>query len=504
MMIRWARDGGFTLMETLVAMSILLMALAAFVPLYFAATKHVLDNQAKQTAMSLANQEMERIRNLPYEQVGVEGGNPSGNLVADRDESHSSGSVFHIAIRVWWVDDSFDGTAAEGNDPAPNDYKRAQVTVTKSGGSDKVLAQVSSIISRQSEEPPASGSNILVRVYLADGVTPVEDAKIEITEGPSSGLTAWTDQLGQVLFAELNPSVTQGDYSLKAFKTGYAVRPDLEVQTTTLILGQTRTLEFIMDTAGRLIVHLKDPSGNIIQKASMLTLSNADVGDIKYKASDGNFDLPSLFPGNYEINADAASYNATTTPTPVTVEPGQTEEISITLQPTPSGHLHLEVFDKTTGARLGPANVSITRLSTAEVVNTETNSNGILEIDLEVDEYEIEVSKDGYLPYETTAFISQSGNTNIRAELGRAPQFGSILVRAEDRSGNPRDGVLVRAVGASYDVVGQTGDYQAGATLFDNLSPGTYTLHRWGGWGWRFPRTVNVSAGNRSTIVYSY
>lgn len=497
-------EHGFTLMETLVAMSVLLVALAAFVPLYYTAVTYTLNNQARSTAMSLATREMEHIRNLPYEQVGLVGGNPSGVLVADRDERHSNGQLFHIAIRVWWVDDSFDGTAGEGSDSMPNDYKRAQVTVTKTGGGGRILARLSSDISRQSEEPPSSGGNIIVRVYLTDGTTPVEDAKVEIIEGPSSGLVAWTDRLGQVLFAELNPSQTQGDYSIKVTKTGYAVRPDLEIQTTTVILGQTRTLEFIMDIAGDLVVHLRDPSGNLVNKHSTLVLSSADMGDVKYNSSDGNFHISSLFPGNYEIEADAASYNPTSTPISLVITSRESKEINITLQPTPSGHLHLEVTDKLRDAPLGPASVSITRVSTGEVLNAETNSNGILETDLEVDGYEIEVSKDAYLPFTTTVFISQSGNTNISVELEPAPQFGSILVRAEDRSGNPRDNVWLRVVGAGYDTIQQTGSYRSGEALINNLRPGTYTVYRWGGAGWRFPRTVNVTAGNQATIVYSY
>ncbi len=496
-------ENGFTFIETLAAMGFILIAFASLIPLYMAVSNYTLKNRAKSQASNIASREMERIRNLSYDKVGVVNGNPNGTLQADKEETEANGLIYHIETRVWWVDDSFDGTAAQGTDSMPNDYKKAQVSVMKSGTTE-VLAQISSNVARESEESPSNGGNILTQVLKPDGVTPIEGVSIQITTGPSSPQVGWTDNLGNCIFAELQPSQIDGDYSLTATKSGYVVRPDQEILTTTVVFGQTRNLTFIMDAPGHLIINLRDPGGNIIDKQSKVTLTNPDSGSNNYNSSNGIFDFINLFPGSYDIMADAAAYNPTTSPVTATVTAGQTTTIDITLQPTPSGHLHLEVFDYSTNGRLGVCDVKLTNQTTGDIIDVQTNSSGILEIDLEVAYYTMDITASGYTPYTDTINITASGNTNYNAYLQGYATVGSILVRTETRSHNPRNGVWVRVTGTGYDVSKQTGSYAAGEALFDSLPPGDYRVYRWGGSGWRFPRNVTVTAGNQSSVIYSY
>ncbi|MFA5867803.1 MAG: hypothetical protein WC891_07595 [Actinomycetota bacterium] len=500
---RLKRQAGYTLMETLLALSLIVLAFVAVLPLYFVLTNYVVNNRLRAVADNVASREMERIRKTSYNQVGIVGGNPNGIFLADRDEAQSSGGVFHIAVRISWVDDPMDGTAAAGTDALPNDFKLARVTVTKAGVA-KPLAELSANISAESEESAITGGNIIAKAFLSDGVTSVSDARIDITTGPASPLAGWTNGEGSALFAQLAASVSPGDYSLKISKVGYVVRVDQEIQTTTVVFGQTRTVTFLIDQPGHLIVRLLDPGGTVINKYSKITLSNADFGDIKYTAATGLFDLASLFPGNYEISADAAAYSPTITPVSVIVAPNGSQTVNITLQPTPSGHLHLETFDAVTSGRLGIVDVALTDRTDGTVINAQTNTSGILEIDLEVAQYDIVITAAGYQPYSNLITITQSGNTNLNAYLQGYPTSGSVLVTAQTRSGAPRDNVQVRLIGGTVDVTGITGSYAPGQVLFIDVPPGNYTVYRWGGNGWRYPRNVTVAAGVQSSVVYSF
>jgi type II secretory pathway pseudopilin PulG len=494
-------EAGFTLVETLMAVSLIVIVLTSIMPLYIGLTRYVTSNRQKAEASALAAQEMERIRGAVYADVGVAGSNPSGIFTPDRDETGPNGGRFHIAVRIWWVDDPMDGTAATGADQLPNDYKQARVTVTKPGNTE-TLAQLTSNIARESEEPPSIGGNVIVKTFLADGVTAVPDVRVNITTGPSSPLTNWTNDEGVSLFAELTPSVTSGDYSISVEKTGFVVRIDQEIQTTTVALGQTRTVTFIIDQPGQLTVRLLDSSGAQIQTQSALTISNAEIGDIRYDGPSGYFNITTLLPGDYELTAYAAGFSATPTPISSTVVRGQTTYVDINLQPMPIGHLSLHVYDALTRQKLGITEVKLTNDSTGEVINTQTSASGDLGINLEVAVYSIAVTASGYIPHYADVTITEDNTTTLDAYLEGYPTTGLVMVRAETRSHTPRSGVEVRVVGPGYDEQGITGS--SGEVVFSNLIPGDYTVYRWGGRGWRYPRSVSVTAGNQETVVYSF
>jgi hypothetical protein len=330
----------------------------------------------------------------------------------------------------------------------------------------------------------------------------MQDVRIDVATGPSSPIWDETDENGQVLFSMLDPSEEEGDYTVSATKTGWICRPDTANQTTTVIVNETRTLQFIMGQPGGLIVHLLDPLGNLVGKNSRITLSSPESGSQEYSSHDGNFAITDLFPGSYDLTAWAASYESTPEPIPIEIQPNQTTELNVTLYPRPSGHIHLNVFDHS-GVSIGPASVSITNNDTSENVETQTNDNGVLEIQLEEGTYSVAVSMEGYQTQSHTIAVEASGNTFLDVYLDQANSYGSILVRCEKFNGNPHNNILIRVVGNGYDGQQKTGSYSAGEALFDNLAPGSYTVYRWK-WGWNYPEAVTVVAGQQRKVTYRW
>lgn len=500
--VRAKSERGFTLMETLISIALIVVAFSSVLPLYYSLTNYVTSNRLKAEANNIATREMERIRTAKYVNAGLVGGSPNGIFVADRDENRAPTGSFHISTRINWVDDPMDGTAALGTDPMPNDYKQADIYIYETGKT-VLLAHVSSNIASESEELPITGGNILAEVFLADSVTPVENATIEIMLGPTSPLTNFTKNDGTTLFAELTPSVTAGDYSLRASMSGYVVKDN--DQTTTVNLGQTRTLVFLMDIPGELHVRLLDSDGHLINTPSSVKLQG--TGLETFSQSDGYYTIHDLFPGGYEVSATAASYKPTPTATPVTIIRNQVTSIDLTLLPQEHGNLRLEVFDDNNHSqRVGNSNVTLTNNDSGEETKTKTDNQGRLDVDLVIGTYTLALATTGYQPYSASVTINQNLTTNHTAYLLGYPTTGSIRVRAQyATSGAPRDNVRVHITRSGYPTVEKlTGSYQPGEALFDTLVPGTWTVQRWKGGGWTGATTVTVTAGNEGYVLYSF
>lgn len=71
---------GITLIEVIVATTIFLMIALALYETFSTVVRVALVSQNKVTATALANEQMEIIRNLSYEDVGIQGGLPNGSI----------------------------------------------------------------------------------------------------------------------------------------------------------------------------------------------------------------------------------------------------------------------------------------------------------------------------------------------------------------------------------------------------------------------------------------
>lgn len=506
-----AEESGSFFVEMMVSLTVLLIFLVGLVPLLTYAVATKVQNQQKSIATYVVNRELERARSTPYDSIGLPGGNPAGTLVPDRDEV-VSGVSLHIRNRVWWSSNETDTVNPIAD---PTAYKIVSVSVLRNSDG-KLLASASTSISREGEKPVGSGAHLKVIAKRLDG-TRLENATISITAGPKPGIitypiVSYTDVKGETLFADLEPSQVDGDYSVTASLEGYVVRPDQVIQTATMHYNEMRVLEFILEPPGRLIVRLLDPNGVLIDKPSEITLNNPLTGIKTYNSSSGSFTVAGIFPGDYQVSAKAASYEPTPSPYTAVISASTDSYLDITLQPRAHGNLHLEVFDASNGARIVPDDVKITNQSSGIVQHFSTNADGILETQLEVGTYTVEVSKNGYTPSSDVAVINANGNTVLNVNLKKTPTTGSIAVRTEQRDGTPRNGVWIQVTGpggysqtawTGYSTDPETGKTVPGEAFFGDLQPGTYTVKRYS-LGWRFPRKVTVIAGQRSRVVYTY
>ncbi len=137
---------GFTLIESLVFLFIFSLISVAFFQAYFVTVRTIIESKNRLGATALANQKMEIIRSIEYDEIGTKHWNgsawvygiPAGELIEDEAVSVNT-TLYQVDTFAQYVDDTFDGSIPI--DTIPTDYKRVRVTVSwGSGGSDQQVA----------------------------------------------------------------------------------------------------------------------------------------------------------------------------------------------------------------------------------------------------------------------------------------------------------------------------------------------------------------------------
>lgn len=121
---------GFTLIETLIATSLFVIIGYALYLGYSGVSEAIIRNESRLDATALLESEMEKVRNLKFEDVGIVGGYPTGKIPAGKTASSTNG-VYSIKTTVRNIDDPFDGIlGGSPNDTAPADYKLVEMEIS--------------------------------------------------------------------------------------------------------------------------------------------------------------------------------------------------------------------------------------------------------------------------------------------------------------------------------------------------------------------------------------
>ncbi len=120
-------DKGTAILDSIVAIALFAVLFVGLFGLLQVGVKTVTVHKARAGALTLARSEIESIRSLDYSAVGVQGGNPSGNVVSSKTVVLNN-ITYTINVDITWHDDPGDGI---GNaDTNPNDYKAVRVQVS--------------------------------------------------------------------------------------------------------------------------------------------------------------------------------------------------------------------------------------------------------------------------------------------------------------------------------------------------------------------------------------
>ena len=210
------KQRGMTLIEALVGIG--LVTLLSF-SLYFAlfnAVRISTDSKQKVTAVALANEKMEVIRSLPYEEIGTIGWVPSG-LIPQEEVIEKNGFPYTVTTSINYIDDPFDG---EGDgDALENDYKLVRITISWEAGEEIRKLEFASTFVPHGLESDIGGGVLSVNIIALGGI-PVSNAMVSVEsvhDTPQISGTVLTSSEGNVRL----PGMPEQEYQISVSKSDY-------------------------------------------------------------------------------------------------------------------------------------------------------------------------------------------------------------------------------------------------------------------------------------------
>ncbi|MCX6760928.1 MAG: carboxypeptidase-like regulatory domain-containing protein [Candidatus Nealsonbacteria bacterium] len=214
--IKFRKNKGISLIDVLVGTSLLVVVFLGIFGSYELLLKTLNQNQIRIVATAVASQQIEMIKNLSYESVGIRGGFPEGDLEASTTTVRNNIN-FTIERRVDYVVDPADGISSP-DDSCPNDYKKAEIKVSWKGTLGGQIKFFTDIAPKNiAQECANSGGILSVSVFDAFGVM-VPFPLIEVKD-PTTGQTlkTFTPASGQQYI-----SLATSTYKIVVSKDGYS------------------------------------------------------------------------------------------------------------------------------------------------------------------------------------------------------------------------------------------------------------------------------------------
>lgn len=217
-----AYQKGFTLTEILVGITLVIIIFWGIFGAYRLGLKTVGMSKNKIVATTIANQYIENIHNLSYQQVGTKNAAlPYASGILDENTAKQSNDVtYAIETKVRYISDPTDGIGEA--DPCNLDYKKVEITVSWSGSFTGSISLSTNISSKnQVEEIQACqsqpGGVLTVTIFDDSGVL-VPSPNIFVYDPATDNLIASATPAG----GKYSFPLAAGTYRVEVSKTDYS------------------------------------------------------------------------------------------------------------------------------------------------------------------------------------------------------------------------------------------------------------------------------------------
>ncbi|QQS20419.1 carboxypeptidase regulatory-like domain-containing protein [Candidatus Saccharibacteria bacterium] len=235
-------QSGFTLVELSVSLFVMSLVIVAFFGLFISLVRSTIIAKRRAVAITLATNQMEYLKSLPYDSLAVVGGSILAPTLLPATKTETLNGVrYTTTTGINYADDAYDGCGSYPNiatkqkycrnypppsgapalDTNPADYKTVNVVVVDRTGTR--LAVVDTQISARVAETASNTGAIFVTVTDPSG-TPVSGATVTLTNSTTSpivNLGDTTDAGGTSIFYGMPPD-SAADYVVTATKSGYS------------------------------------------------------------------------------------------------------------------------------------------------------------------------------------------------------------------------------------------------------------------------------------------
>ncbi len=420
--------GGFTLVETLVGSAIFLVVALSAYKAFGVLMEAVNISQAKLAATTLADEKLEIIRNLPYVDVGILNGLPTGKIQRTETVTRDNYS-FNLLTTIRSIDDPFDGTIG-GNppDPSPADYKLVDLDITCSNCKTFAPLNFTTLVTPHALETTSTNGALFIRVFDING-NPIPSASIHIVNtqtNPNIIIDETTDNTGWVKIVDA-PTGTNA-YNITATKSGYTedqtypiggtagpnpVKPD-----ATVVQQQVTQLSFTIDRTSSLSIATVDSSCISFPSIGFSLTGTKEIGAeiLKYPTqnftsdSNGNYTIPAIEWDTYSTLLTSASYDlAGTNPLPsFGLNPNENKNLQLVAVPHVNGALLVSV-KTSAGIAINGATVRLEKTGFDETKTTNSGTCATLGQvfwnGLSNNTYSLTISATGYQTYVNNSLV---------------------------------------------------------------------------------------------------
>jgi hypothetical protein len=423
------RNQGVSLIEAVIGITVFIIISVGVYEAYRSMYAIIGVTRQKITAIALANEQLEIVRNLPYADVGIKDGIPAGKILHEQDVVRA-GVSFKVLTTVRNIDDPFDGTiGGEPNDLSPADYKLVQIDVGCPSCKQFQNFFLATYVSPRGLEMSSTNGAILVKVFDADG-KPIEGASVEIKNSlanPVIDILDTTNNEGSLTVIDVPPgneayeiSVTKNGYSSEKTYATTIENPHPTKPYATVSAQQLTQISFSIDKTSTLTVSAVNQSCDGVADANFTLNGTKLIGepDIpkysenKITGSNGEIIIPQMEWGNYNItSSDALLENALYYP-PLPINLSPNEERKQTLV-TPLGEgitaysLVVDVKDILSGEDVLSPTITLKQGEVSFEQNISCSpENYYLFTNLLPESYHLIVSAPGYVSYEADVVIA--------------------------------------------------------------------------------------------------
>lgn len=348
-------EGGFTLIELLVTILVIgILSLAVF-QLLAALLHSAIIAKRQAVAYTLASNQMEYLKSLPYDNLAVAGGAIPANVTIPASFTKKvDGTTYTVKTGIVYSDEAFDGcgsyptqqlketycknypppNGAPATDSNPADTKNVTVTVTDISGT-RLSYLDTNVAARVAET--ASNTGALFAKVVDESGNPISGATVTVTNttsSPAVNATDTSDANGVVIFYGLPPDSTNYDYNVTASKNGYStlttivpsgsLQPNYPNQNLLAQSSSIVTLQIMPQGQRSLVIETTNTSGSPLAGAKVYvkggykkyndanntayyydTLSGGDTRPTT--DASGLASLSNLVPGDYIFCGDAGA-----------------------------------------------------------------------------------------------------------------------------------------------------------------------------------------------------
>ena len=316
-----AHHRGFSFVELLVTAAVMALVFGGLLGAAQLAIKLIGSSKASSGALALANERLEYIRSLPYNDVGTVAGIPEG-LIPQHSTTTLNGITYAERVFIQYVDAPEDGLGGADENGILADYKQVKVEYTwDDHGVNKSVFLLTNVVPPGIESVTGGGS-LTVNVFDAT-VQPVVGAEVHIyndTTTSTIDITTNTNVDGVAFFAgapaaaNYQVSVTKAGYSTDGTYTATTSNPNPNPPHVAVLESAVSTMNFQIDALSDLTVRTIGPSTN--------GSFNDDFDDLSKIASSSNVEISSselvLSGGAGSYAASGFAFSASTTPPTIT------------------------------------------------------------------------------------------------------------------------------------------------------------------------------------------